>query len=321
MRRFLAAICLIATLPVLTVTARAESLKIAVGQRGFWDTSIVVFGERMGFFKDEGLDLTLLFTDGGAETQQAVITGGVDIGIGVGTLAVLGAALKGAPVKVIAAEWNGASDTFWYARTDGPIKSLKDAAGKTAAFSSLGSSSNLNLLELLKAAGVEAKPTPTGGAGATLTQVMSGQIDIGWAVPPIGLKEIDAGQIRIIARGSDLPTVADQTTRVNIANAELLRTKRPILERFVRAYAKSLEWSYSDPKAIAWFAEGLHVDLATAEKTRAQFYPRVAMEPGMIRGLEVTLRQAIDLKRAPPQTTIDQARTMIDLVQVSGGKP
>ena len=316
MRAFLVALLLTACAP-----AYAETLKVAVGQRGFWDTSIAVYGDRLGFFKDEGLELNILFTDGGADTQQAVITGGVDIGIGVGTLAVLGAAIKGAPLKIISAEWNGASDTFWYARTDGPIKTLKDAAGKTAAFSSLGSSSNLNLLELLKAAGVEAKPTATGGAPATLTQVMSGQIDIGWAVPPIGLKEIDAGQIRIVARGSDLLSVANQTTRVNIANADLLKAKRPVFERFARAYAKSLEWSYTDPKAIEWFAEGLHVDLATAKRTREQFYPRAAMEPGEIRGLDMTLRQAIDLKRAPPQTTVEQARMMIDLLPTSGGKP
>src|SRR3954454_12946459 len=80
---------------------RAETLKLAVGQKGFWDTSIAVWGDRAGFFKKEGLDLDILYTDGGAETQQAVISGGVEIGIGTGTLGVIGAYARKAPVRII----------------------------------------------------------------------------------------------------------------------------------------------------------------------------------------------------------------------------
>jgi NitT/TauT family transport system substrate-binding protein len=309
-----ALLVLLALLATALAPATAETLKVAVGQKGFWDTSITAFGERKGFFREEGLDLELLYTEGGAETQQAVISGSVDIGIGAGTLGMLSAAVKGAPVRAIAAEWNGGTDTFWYARSDGPIHSLKDAAGKTAGFSTVGSSSNLALLELLRAAGVTARPTPTGGAGVTLTQVMSGQIDIGWAVPPIALAQIEAGELRIVARGSDIPGLADQTTRVNIANAALLRDHRAVVERFARAYRRSLDWAYRDPMAIAWFAEGLKVDPSLARRARDEFYPRAAMEPAPIRGLDVTLRQAVELKRVPPQTTIDQAKAMVDLV-------
>ena len=76
---------------LMAAGAQAETLKLAVGQKGFWDTSIAAWGERAGFFKQEGLDLDILYTDGGAQTQQAVISGGVQIGIGVGTLGVLAA--------------------------------------------------------------------------------------------------------------------------------------------------------------------------------------------------------------------------------------
>ena len=299
---------------LLTTAAHAETLKLAVGQKGFWDTSIAVWGERAGFFKQEGIDLDVLYTDGGAQTQQAVISGGVEIGIGTGTLGVLAAAVKGAPVRVIEAEWHGASDLFWYAKTGSGITSLKDAGGKTAGFSAAGSSSNLVLLDLLKQAGVKAQPTPTGGAGATLTQVMSGQIDIGWSVPPIGLKEESAGQIRIIARGTDDPALADQTTRVNIANATWLKEHRDVAIRFARAYDRSLAFAYSDPKAIEWYAEGMGIDTTLARHIRDTFYPAPTMQADVMKGLDATLRDMVSERRVPPSTTVDQLKPAIDLL-------
>ncbi len=301
-------------LALLTGVAHSETVKLAVGQKGFWDTSIAVWGERAGFFKQEGLDLEILYTDGGAQTQQAVISGGVQVGIATGSLGVLAAAVKGAPVRIIEAEWHGASDLFWYARTSSAIQSMKDAAGHSAAFSAAGSSSNLVLLALLAQAGVKAQPTPTGGAGATLTQVMSGQIDIGWSVPPIGLAEEKAGQIRIVGRGTDVPALADQTTRVNIANALWLKDHRDVAIRFARAYDRSLAFAYSDPKAVAWYAEGMGIDTTLARQIRDTYYPAPAMQDDVIKGLDATLRDMLNDKRVPPGTTVDQLKPGIDLL-------
>ena len=61
-----------------------DTLKIAAGQRGNWDTSISEVGQRAGIFKKHGLVLEILWTQGGGETQQAVISGSVDIGVAAG---------------------------------------------------------------------------------------------------------------------------------------------------------------------------------------------------------------------------------------------
>ena len=76
---------------------------------------------------------------------------------------------------------------------------------------------------LFRSLGVKAKPTPTGGPAATLTQVLSGQIDIGWASPPFGMKELKEGKIRILIRGSDAPSLRGQTVRTIIVNADALK--------------------------------------------------------------------------------------------------
>ena len=80
---------------------------------------------------------------GAGETLQAVISGIVDMGVGVGTAGVLGAYAKGAPVRAIANSMTGADNLFWYVPVASPIRSIKDSAGKTIAYSTNGSSTNL----------------------------------------------------------------------------------------------------------------------------------------------------------------------------------
>src|SRR5258707_14947253 len=80
-----------------------DSMKIAIGQRGGWEQSVSELGQNKGIFRKHGLALDLFYTQGSAETLQSVISNSVDIGIGLGTHAMLGAFLKGAPMPRIGA--------------------------------------------------------------------------------------------------------------------------------------------------------------------------------------------------------------------------
>jgi ABC-type nitrate/sulfonate/bicarbonate transport system substrate-binding protein len=111
----------------LTATASGhDKVKLAIGQRGNWDTSVSEIGQLAGIFGKHDLELEMIYTNGAGETQQAVISGSVDIGIAAGVMGVLSAYSKGAPVRVIGAETTGANDLYWYVKADSPIKSLKD---------------------------------------------------------------------------------------------------------------------------------------------------------------------------------------------------
>ena len=292
----------------------AETLKVALPQKGNWDTGIVEYGVKAGIFKQAGLDIDISYTQGGAATVQAVISGSVDIAMQTGLLGLFGAYAKGAPVRVISAAMTGSPDIFWYARADKNIKSLKDAEGKTMAYSAAGSSSHLLALSLLDLAKVKGKPTATGGIPGTYTQVMSGQIDIGWAVPPFAIADVKSGVLNIVARGNDLPEIRDTTVRVNFANAEALKTKRAVLVKFSEAYAKALDWSYSDPKAISYFAEAAEVSPEVARESRDQFYPKDSLQPFDIRGLDVSLQQALDFKFVPKAMTQAEVAGLFDML-------
>ena len=118
----------------------ADKLKLAVGQCGNWDSSPVELGVRTGTFAKHDLEIEALCTQGTGETQQAVITGSADIGIGVGTLGAMGAFAKGAPIRIVSGSATGNAD-FWIVKAESPLKSIADAtAANTVAYSTNGSS-------------------------------------------------------------------------------------------------------------------------------------------------------------------------------------
>jgi NitT/TauT family transport system substrate-binding protein len=288
--------------------AEAETLKVAVAQRGFWNSTWVDIAQKQGFFKDAGLEVEVLYTEGGASTLTPLIAGSVDVAMSNGILGVIAAYAKGAPVRVITAEATGAAEAFWYAKTESGIKSLKDTNGKTVAFSSPGSSTNLVLLQLVKASGASPKMVATGGAPATYTQVMTGQIDVGWSVPPFALKDLQEKKIVIIARGNDVAAVKAQTIRVNVANANALKAKRDAFVKYVKALERAIDWAYSSPDALPNYAAIARVPVDQAKMTRDDFFPKESLQFKEIKSLDVTLQQALDFKYiTKPMTPADVA--------------
>jgi NitT/TauT family transport system substrate-binding protein len=278
-------------------TAVAEDqLKIAIGQKDNWENQMPALGQRAGFFKKQNIVLELLPTQGGGETMQAVISGSVDIGIGVGTLGVMSAFAKGAPIRVLAAAMTGSNDVYWYVPAASPIRSLKDAQDKTIAYSTNGSSTHNMVLAFLKELNLSAKPVGTGSPPSTFTQVMSGQVDIGWASPPFGLDAVEDGRIRIVGRGSDAASTRDQTVRVQVVNLDVLRKRGDVIARFMQAYRETLDWMYTSPEAIAYYADGLHIPEARARRARDEFYPKSALDPDRVSGLDAQMADGVNLK-------------------------
>jgi NitT/TauT family transport system substrate-binding protein len=218
----------------------------------------------------------------------------------------MGAFAKGAPVRAIGNATTGAHDLYWYVRADSPIRSIKDAAGKTIAFSSTGSSTNVIVLGLIKESGVALKPTATGSPANTLTAVMSGQIDIGWSSPPLGVEDLEQGKIRLVARGSDVVSLRDQTVRVIIANANSLAQKKDAIRRFMEAYNETIDWMYAEDKALQLYAEAVKVPFAIAKRSRDEFYPKDNLRPNRLSGVEQAMGDAIALKFLPSPLSKEQ---------------
>jgi NitT/TauT family transport system substrate-binding protein len=291
-----------------------DVLKLAVGQRGNWDTAIGEVGSKAGIFKKHGLTLESVYTQGAGETQQAVISGSVDIGVAAGVMGVLGAYSKGAPVRVIGAEITGANDLFWYVKADSPIKTLKDTDGKTIAYSTNGSSTHGIVTAFIKQYDLKAKAVATGGPPGTLTQVMTGQVDVGWAAPPFALDQIDKGDVRIIATGNDAAVFKGQTVRLLIANASALQSKKPLIERYMKGYRETIDFMYADPNALKLYAEFANISEAKAKRSRDDFFPKQTLNPDRVVGLETIVKDAVELKYTATDLTKQQLDELIQII-------
>ena len=217
-------------------------------------------------------------------------------------------------MRILLPAFTGTGDLYWYVKADSPLKTIKDVnANNTIAYSTSGSSSNNLVLAFADELGVKAKPTPTGGPAGTLTQVMSGQIDIGWAAPPFGMKELKEGRIRILIRGSDAPLLRGQTVRTIIVNADALKNKKDAIMRFVQGYREAVDWMYADPKAIDMYAEKMKLDRALIEGSIKEFHPKEAMQTDEMKDIDGIQRDAVKLKFIDAPLTKQQLAELIQI--------
>jgi NitT/TauT family transport system substrate-binding protein len=297
-----------------TVAFAQDTLKVAIGQINNWENQPPTLGQDAGFFKKHNLTLENFGTAGAGETLQAVISGSVDLGGGVGVGGALRAFSKGAPVRILLPSYTGTSDLYWYVKADSPIKSLKDATEKnTVAYSTNGSSSNNIVVAFVEELGLKAKPTATGGLPGTLTSVMSGQIDIGWGAPPFGVKEINEGKIRVIARGSDIPSLRGQTVRTVIVNANALASKKDAMLRFAKGFRESIDWMYADPKAITMYSAKISTDEAIIKQSITEYQTKGALQTDEMRDLDGAMKDAVKLKFLDKPLTPEQVKEFVQI--------
>jgi NitT/TauT family transport system substrate-binding protein len=295
-----------------------DQVRLTIGQRGNWDTAISHLGDKAGIFKKHGLTLDMIYTAGSGETLQPVIAGSVELGLAVGTLGAIAAYSKGAPVRIIGAEATGAAD-YWYVKASSPIKTLKDLNGRTIAYSTAGSSTESVVRAFIKENGLTAKAVSTGGAPSTMTAVMTDQVDAGWASPPGGLKEIDEGKIRLLARATDATIVRGQTIRTIVANAQFLEKRRDVVERYMQAYRETIDYMYGDnPQVLKDYAAFAGVSEAMAKRVRDEFFPRALVMPDEIKGLDALMADAVELKFISAPLSKEQ---IAGLVQLQVQKP
>jgi NitT/TauT family transport system substrate-binding protein len=313
MRRAILPLSLLALLCGATAASAQDHLKVAIGNRNVGETFVTELGDKAGIFRKHGLALDVFYTDGGGETQQAVISNSAQIGVAVGFLGVLGVYAKGAPVRVIGSSFTGGTQMFWYVPAGSPIQTEKDLTGKTVAYSTNGASTHMSVLALQKHTGVAFRLAATGNAASTYTQVMSGQIDVGWAGAPFGVQALEEGKIRVVMKASDPPELNKQTVRLIIANASELTQRHDTFVRFMRAYRETLDWLYTSPDAPKAYSAYSGMSESAAKRALQEFLPRAALDPDRISAIDAVMADAVTFKYLPAPLSKAQ---LDDLIQI-----
>jgi len=289
-----------------------DTLKVAVPQKGAWDAGIAELGQRGGIFKKHGLNLDVLYVTAGAESIQGMIAGSIDIAVAAGVSSALGTYAKGAPIRIFSNEITGAPDLYWFVPADSPIHTIQDMNGKTVAFSAVGSSSNGSLLALIAQYHLTAKPTQTGNIAATLTQTMTGQVDVGFGAAPFGLDKVESGQIRIVATGADVAVLKMRSVRVNLTSAATLQNKHDQVVRFMQGYKETIDWMYSSPEALKIYED--YSDLLESIAQRVlKLVPKESLQTDKVMGLDDIMADAVAQKFLSAPLTPDQVKELIQI--------
>ncbi len=194
---------LAAFIAIVSLVGKVEGtdrVRIAVSNYNVSNLSVGV-AHTKGFFKQEGLEAEVIRMNPNVATM-ALVSGDVGYSTLIGSL--IGAALKGAKVKMVACS----QDRTPLALVAKPeLKSVKDFKGKTLAVGSYGSTPDIVARMIVKHFGldpeVDIKVVALGSDGARLAALKEGVIDVIIVAPPVDFEAKKMG-FNIVSRAGDI---------------------------------------------------------------------------------------------------------------------
>jgi ABC-type nitrate/sulfonate/bicarbonate transport system substrate-binding protein len=155
--RLIGTVSLATCLGVLSHPAGAVD-KVRIGGVPFYSSALVYVAQDKGFWKQSGLDIEIIDFAGGPLVNEALMGGGIDLGMGVGAGPAVALASRGAGVVIIAGEaYAGeisAPPDRLMVSANSPIKDVKELDGKPVAVHAKGSISYVMLQVIAKASGI-----------------------------------------------------------------------------------------------------------------------------------------------------------------------
>ena len=299
--------------------AARTKIIVVVPHRILFTVALPVYiAQDKGFYRENNIDVDAVFTRGGGENVQAVVSGDAQIGLGTGTLAVISAFVKKAPIKIAAAEITG-MDAFWYVLANTPMRKLEDLAGKKIAYSRPGASSHMAVLGIadqIKAKGLKpAEPVSLGGIPEVYTALRTGQTDAGWSVAPFQLDKVEKGELRVVVRGEEINAMKEISARVHFTNNDFAAKNPDAVRGFFRAQQRALDYMFDHKEETAkiWIRRAELKFPESAVLKTWDFYNRAAMSLKPIRGLQTTIDDGIRNKFLTQPLTQAEINSLIDL--------
>jgi sulfonate transport system substrate-binding protein len=299
-----------------------KSLTLAVGGKGLLYYLPLTLAERLGYFKEQGLDVTINDFSGGAQSLQALVGGSVDVVTGAYEHNIRMQA-KGQDIRAVI-ELGRFPGIVLAVKKDRPVKSFKDLKGMKIGVTAPGSSTNFFANALLAKEGV--KPEEVSfirvGSGATaVAAIKKGEIDAISNLDPAISKLEQDGDIAILADsrtedGNMKLFGGNNPAAVVYLKADFIEKNPVTVQRLVNAFYKALRWrEKATPEDVAKAVpEEYHLgDRAlylAAVKASAPMYSKTGIIPeqGMKNAYEMLAQFDPELKGAK----VDLAKTFDD---------
>jgi NitT/TauT family transport system substrate-binding protein len=225
-----------------TQTTADGLVKITVANLAVTNSADLVLGVRKGFFRSEGLEVTLKDTPAAA-TQAAVVSGEAQFAF-TNVPAILAAASNGLPIRVVGPAGKFAQDNTKVhiqvvAPPGSPVRGPKDLEGRKVAVDTLYQLPHLSMIISLRGLGVDTgkikfveMPYP-----AMADALAKHQVDAADLGEPFLRPELANGGRAILSNGAGFKPETVQTMWVT--SAPYLAQHRDIVEKFSRALSTS----------------------------------------------------------------------------------
>ncbi len=202
-RQFIsAAAAAAAVIAAPAVLAAPRKVRIAVGGKALYYYLPISIAERLGYFKDEGIDVEIIDFQGGSKSLQAVVGGSADVVSGAFEHTI-SMQTRGQRMRAFVLQGRAPQVVFAVNNKTMPgYKTLSDLKGKKIGVTAPGSSSQVLANFVLARAGIKPSDVSFVGVGASsaaVAAIRSGQIDAFTNLDPVIAQLQQDNLLKIVA--------------------------------------------------------------------------------------------------------------------------
>jgi len=270
---------------------------VSAGSGGI--VEMIKFSQKYGFFKKQGLDMTIIFVNSGVLTAQTVVSGSAPIANNTIT-DVLHAIAAGAPLKILTVNIDHFQHLF-VARAG--INSPKDMKGKKVAVSRYGAFSDIETRFLIRQWGLDpdrdVQVLQIGNSGARSAALLSGAVD-GAVVTPSFVPAARKAGLNVIF---DLSSMKAKFANIGLmANEQFIREQPRLARAAVAGLIQGIKYWKTNPEIAKGYLREIHkVSSADIDAIYEDVNKNVRSEPTPdLDGIQAAWESVPDLRARGP---------------------
>ncbi len=226
------------------------SITLGVGGKGLLYYLPLTLTERLGFFKEQGLEVTINDFRGGSESLKALVGGSVDVVTGAYEHTIRMQA-KGQDIKAVIELGRFPGMVLAVRKSlEGKVKTFGDLKGMKIGVTAPGSSTNFLLNALIGKDGLQPTDVSVIGIGAgpsAVAAMKKGEIDAMVNLDPVISKLVQDGDVFILAdtrtdEGNMKLFGGNNPAAVVYIRADFIEKNPVTVQRLVNAFYKTLKW-------------------------------------------------------------------------------